>query len=46
VAGDKPPFVIGVVIDLRGYRTDDFTIQMDQAKRDLTDIRDVVSRRT
>jgi hypothetical protein len=46
VASAKPPFVIGVVIDSRGYRTDGFTIQMDQTKRDLTDIRDVVSRRT
>jgi hypothetical protein len=37
VAGDKPPFVIGVVIDLRGYGADGFTIQMNQ--NNLSNIR-------
>jgi hypothetical protein len=43
VAGDKPPFAISVVIELRGYSADGFTIQMDQTKRDLTNIRGVIS---
>jgi hypothetical protein len=46
VAGDKPPFASSVVLDLWGYCADGFTIQMDQTKRDLTNIRDVVSKRT